>query len=173
MEDHVSIDLEPMNVTVDLDIMDNTVKVVCYRTLTQLKDNVLFLLYTAVQILQLCYSSIPVKLCLYQSIFHFFKNYIKINSRIWFRPVKSNFYFEEWIGLLSSAAVSSLSLFPSLCGHNGFRTISFSGWLNCHTAEVKCFVFVFIYLLGFVYHHSEKKTQVDKWPLDFQNLWIY
>jgi len=34
----------------------------------------------------------PVKLCSDQSIFHFFlKNYIKINSRIWFGSVNSNF----------------------------------------------------------------------------------
>jgi hypothetical protein len=26
----------------------------------------------------------------------FFKNYIKINSRIWFEPVNSNFHFEDW-----------------------------------------------------------------------------
>jgi hypothetical protein len=26
----------------------------------------------------------------------FFKNYTKINSRIWFEPVNSNFHFEDW-----------------------------------------------------------------------------
>jgi hypothetical protein len=26
----------------------------------------------------------------------FFKNYTKINSRIWFGPVNSNFHFEDW-----------------------------------------------------------------------------
>ena len=97
----------------------------------------------------------------------FFKNYTKINSRIWFEPVNSNFHFEDWKRELIKNPLDNWSILGNVIftiindNINPYHAELF--WRNITKFSIFCFF------------HSVVEILVDITPIFTENYvsWVY